>query len=56
MLDLSIDSIVYTNVAQVKINSTMAIDSRNLRVLVIGDTGRAVLFDCSMDTEKFRQA
>jgi hypothetical protein len=48
VIDLSIGSITNSSVAQIKINSTMAIDTQNMRALVIGDTGRAIMFDCAM--------
>lgn len=47
-VDTSIGSIVNTLLCNVKINSNWAVDSNNLRVLVVGDLGRAALFDCSM--------
>lgn len=46
--DVSIGQLINQGVAQVKINSTWALDTINLRVLIVGDVGRATLFDCSM--------
>jgi hypothetical protein len=34
--------------ANVEINSSWAIDAAKLRILVVGDVGKACLFDCSM--------
>ena len=47
-IDTSIGAIVNTTLAQVKINSNWAVDTNNMRVLIVGDVGRAALFDCSM--------
>jgi len=47
-VDTSIGSIINTTLANVKINSNWAVDTNNMRVLVVGDIGRAALFDCSM--------
>ena len=48
VFDVSIGQLVNKGVASVKINSNWALDTVNLRILVVGDVGRATLFDCSM--------
>jgi hypothetical protein len=47
-VDTSIGAIINTQLANVKINSNWAVDTNNMRILIVGDLGRAALFDCSM--------
>jgi hypothetical protein len=46
--DSAVGSLVNENLAQVKVNSNWACDPFNMRVLIVGDTGKAALYDCAM--------
>lgn len=46
--DSSVGSLVNDNLAQVRINSNWAIDPFNMSIFIVGDTGKATLYDCAM--------
>ena len=45
-------AVVHQRIAVVKINSNWAIDTAKLHLLVVGDTGRAIVFDCDFGSSK----
>ena len=48
MIDGTNGVISHTNLAKAKMNSSWACDPMEMRMLVVGDVGRACLFDISM--------
>lgn len=51
VLDTTGGTVVYENVAQVKLNSSWAFNSANMTVLIVGDNGRGALFDFSLGAD-----
>ena len=49
MIDATNGNISHKNLAQAKMNSNWACDPQSMRMLVVGDVGRACLFDISME-------
>ena len=47
-------AVIHESIAIVKINSNWAIDPVNLQLLVVGDLGRAIVFDCEFGAKKVR--
>jgi len=52
MIDATNGVISHPNLAQVKMNSNWACDPVNLTMFVIGEVGKACLFDISMEADK----
>jgi hypothetical protein len=47
MVDATNGSVAHEYVAKAKVNSNWALDKDNQRLLIVGDVGRACLFDVS---------
>ena len=47
VIDASNGTVVYEYVAKVKMNSNWAVDKENQRLFVVGDVGKAIVFDMS---------
>jgi len=54
VVDASNGTIVYEYVAKVKINSNWAVDKENQRLFVIGDVGKAIVFDMSFISQMMK--
>ena len=52
MIDGTNGNISHKNLAQAKMNSNWACDPQEMRMLVVGDVGRACLFDISMEAHE----
>jgi hypothetical protein len=52
VLDTTGGTVVYENVAQVKLNSSWAFDPESMAVLIVGDNGRGSLFDFSLGYDR----
>jgi hypothetical protein len=52
MVDCTNGAISHTNLGLAKMNSNWACDPEELQMLVVGDVGRAVLFDVSMGAKE----
>lgn len=48
VIDATNGNVAHEYVAKAKVNSNWAIDRDNLRILIIGDVGRACLFDIAL--------
>lgn len=46
---------IHQKIATVKINSNWAVDPDHQRIFVVGDIGRAVMYDCSMGSLDLRR-
>ena len=55
MVDATNGVISHKNLAKAKMNSNWACDPVEMRMFVIGDVGRARLFDISMDADELDQ-
>lgn len=53
MVDCTNGAISHKNLELAKMNSNWACDPEEMRMLVVGDVGRAVLFDISMGAKDF---
>ena len=53
IVDASNGAIAYEYVAKAKINSNWAVDKLNQRLFVVGDVGKACLFDISFLNSSF---
>jgi hypothetical protein len=52
IVDVTNGTVAYECVANVKINSNFACDKENQRLFVVGDIGRACLFDMKLSHGK----
>ena len=55
IVDASNGTIAYEYVAKAKINSNWACDRENQRILIVGDVGKACLFDMSFISQGMRR-
>ena len=54
-IDTMLGAVTHERIATVKVNSNWAIDPNTMKLFVVGDVGRAVMFDARMGCDKLEK-